>query len=34
MIASCAKDAAPKIYLDEHEYLSDILIVLKEDIRK
>ena len=27
MIDSCAKDTAPKIYLDEHEYLSDILIV-------
>lgn len=27
MINSCAKDNAPKIYLDEHEYLSDILIV-------
>lgn len=27
MINSCVKDTAPKIYLDEHEYLSDILIV-------
>lgn len=27
MIDSCAIDTAPKIYLDEHEYLSDILIV-------
>lgn len=27
MIDSCATDSAPKIYLDEHEYLSDILIV-------
>lgn len=27
MINSCAKDTVPKIYLDEHEYLSDILIV-------
>ena len=25
MIKSCAKDTVPKIYLDEHEYLSDIL---------
>ena len=27
MIISCAKDTVLKIYLDEHEYLSDILIV-------
>ena len=27
MIDSCALDTVPKIYLDEHEYLSDILIV-------
>ena len=27
MINSCVKDTAPKIYLEEHEYLSDILIV-------
>ena len=27
MINSCVKDTAPKIYLDEHEYLSDILFV-------
>ena len=27
MIASCTKDTAPKIYLDEHEYLSDILFI-------
>lgn len=27
MIKSCEEDTAPKIYLDEHEYLSDILIV-------
>ena len=27
MIKSCEEDEAPKIYLDEHEYLSDILIV-------
>ena len=27
MIDSCATDTVPKIYLDEHEYLSDILIV-------
>lgn len=27
MINSCVKDTAPKIYLGEHEYLSDILIV-------
>lgn len=26
MIDSCALDTVPKIYLDEHEYLSDILI--------
>lgn len=25
MIDSCVKDTVPKIYLDEHEYLSDIL---------
>ena len=25
MIDSCVTDAVPKIYLDEHEYLSDIL---------
>lgn len=27
MINSCVKDTAPKIYLNEHEYLSDILII-------
>ena len=27
MINSCVRDTAPKIYLNEHEYLSDILIV-------
>lgn len=27
MINSCERDTAPKIYLDEHEYLSDILFV-------
>lgn len=27
MIHSCVQDTAPKIYLNEHEYLSDILIV-------
>lgn len=27
MIDSCVKDLAPKIYLDEHEYLSDILFI-------
>ena len=27
MINSCVKDTAPKIYLEEHEYLSDILII-------
>ena len=27
MIDSCAKDSATKIYLDEHEYLSDILFI-------
>ena len=27
MIDSCAIDTVPKIYLDEHEYLSDILVV-------
>lgn len=27
MIKSCVDDTAPKIYLNEHEYLSDILIV-------
>lgn len=27
MINSCAEDTASKIYLDEHEYLSDMLIV-------
>ena len=26
MINSCVNDDAPKIYLDEHEYLSDILV--------
>lgn len=27
MIRSCVEDTAPKIYLDEHEYLSDILTI-------
>lgn len=27
MIDSCVNDEAPKIYLDEHEYLSDILTI-------
>lgn len=27
MIDSCAKDSAIKIYLDEHEYLSDMLFI-------
>lgn len=27
MIDSCAKDSATKIYLDEHEYLSDMLFI-------
>ena len=27
MINSCINDEAPKIYLDEHEYLSDILVI-------
>lgn len=27
MISSCTRETVPKIYLDEHEYLSDILIV-------
>ena len=27
MIVFCTKDAAPKIYLDEHEYLSDMLFI-------
>lgn len=27
MINSCERDTSPKIYLDEHEYLSDILFV-------
>lgn len=27
MINSCERDTAPKIYLNEHEYLSDILFV-------
>ena len=27
MIDSCAKDSATKIYLDEYEYLSDMLFI-------
>lgn len=27
MIESCVNDEAPKIYLDEHDYLSDILTI-------
>lgn len=27
MINSCERDTAPKIYLNEHEYLSDILFI-------
>ena len=27
MINSCVRDIAPKIYLDEHEYLSDLLMM-------
>lgn len=27
MIDSCVNDLAPKIYLDEHEYLSDMLFI-------
>ena len=27
MIDSCARDSATKIYLDEHEYLSDMLFI-------
>lgn len=27
MIDSCERDTAPKIYLEEHEYLSDILFI-------